>query len=281
MERHRLIPIGQFAQASGLSLKALRLYDAVQLLRPARVDPSSGYRHYAPSQLGPAQLIRMLRQLDFSVDQIGDLMRRIEAGKDVTAALTDHIAAAEQQLSRRRAVLDQIRQRIALQGGEMNHPVRVSRLAVGSVLAQRHTVGVEDLDQVARKGFADLYAVAGRGPLTLTTKAFIRYHGRLDEDNRSEIELCLPFWNDGAAPMDLPEDVYVLDLPDVQFAYTALSGSDSTFPTALQGYDAVADWIVRHGFALEGPAYEIFRRWRGQAGHPDNILEVGWAIEAS
>ena len=38
--------IGEFARRSGLSLKALRLYDARGLLQPVRVDPDSGYRHY-------------------------------------------------------------------------------------------------------------------------------------------------------------------------------------------------------------------------------------------
>ncbi|HEV7641695.1 MAG TPA: MerR family DNA-binding transcriptional regulator, partial [Gaiellaceae bacterium] len=43
----RLIPIGQFAAAARLSLKALRLYDQSGLLPARYVDPDSGYRFYA------------------------------------------------------------------------------------------------------------------------------------------------------------------------------------------------------------------------------------------
>jgi len=45
-----LMSSGAFARASGLSRKALRLYDELGLLSPARVDPHSGYRFYEPPQ---------------------------------------------------------------------------------------------------------------------------------------------------------------------------------------------------------------------------------------
>ena len=55
--------IGEFARCSRLSAKALRLYDRLGLLPPARVDGDSGYRFYDPGQLGQARLIASLRQL--------------------------------------------------------------------------------------------------------------------------------------------------------------------------------------------------------------------------
>jgi len=55
--------IGEFARSSGLSLKALRLYDELELLPPARVDPGSGYRFYEVGQLEQARLVAALRQI--------------------------------------------------------------------------------------------------------------------------------------------------------------------------------------------------------------------------
>src|SRR5436190_8006742 len=54
---------GVFAQASGLSRKALRLYDELGLLHPARVDPETLYRFYDPGQLEQARLVAWLRRL--------------------------------------------------------------------------------------------------------------------------------------------------------------------------------------------------------------------------
>jgi serine/threonine protein phosphatase PrpC len=59
----RLLTIGVFARAAGLSPKALRLYDELGLLRPAAVDSDSGYRLYDPEQLEQARLIAWLRRL--------------------------------------------------------------------------------------------------------------------------------------------------------------------------------------------------------------------------
>lgn len=56
-----LLTIGEFARASGLTPKALRLYDEMGLLAPAEVDGHSGYRRYAAAQLDRARLVARLR----------------------------------------------------------------------------------------------------------------------------------------------------------------------------------------------------------------------------
>ncbi|MEU9985312.1 MerR family transcriptional regulator [Streptomyces sp. NPDC048045] len=66
----QLLTIGAFAKASRLSPKALRLYDELELLRPARVDPDTGYRYYAVEQLGRARLVAWLRRLGMPLAEI-------------------------------------------------------------------------------------------------------------------------------------------------------------------------------------------------------------------
>jgi PPM family protein phosphatase len=58
-----LMASGASARASGLSRKALRLYDELGLLRPVTVDPVSQYRYYEPAQLEQARLVAWLRRL--------------------------------------------------------------------------------------------------------------------------------------------------------------------------------------------------------------------------
>jgi serine/threonine protein phosphatase PrpC len=64
------LTIGAFARACRLSPKALRLYDELELLRPARVDPETGYRYYAPAQLEQARLVAWLRRLGMPLARI-------------------------------------------------------------------------------------------------------------------------------------------------------------------------------------------------------------------
>jgi len=65
-----LMSIGEFALATGLSVKALLFYDERGLLVPADVDPHSGYRSYAPGQVRTATQLRVLRTAGLSLEDV-------------------------------------------------------------------------------------------------------------------------------------------------------------------------------------------------------------------
>jgi len=68
------LTIGVFARRSRLSMKALRLYDRLELLIPADVDRENGYRRYRESQLATARMIVMLRRLDMPLTQVAEII---------------------------------------------------------------------------------------------------------------------------------------------------------------------------------------------------------------
>ena len=76
-----LLPIGSFARRCRLSVKALRHYDDLGLLRPARVDVTTGYRYYDQRQAPVAIAIALLRSLDVALPAIRELL----AGADPAA----------------------------------------------------------------------------------------------------------------------------------------------------------------------------------------------------
>ena len=76
-----LLTIGDFARASGLTPKALRLYDESGLLAPAAVDSESGYRLYDQSQLVRARLIAQLRGVGMPLAEV-----RVVCGLEPVAA---------------------------------------------------------------------------------------------------------------------------------------------------------------------------------------------------
>ncbi|GGM06646.1 hypothetical protein GCM10010129_58120 [Streptomyces fumigatiscleroticus] len=113
-----LLTIGAFAKASRLSPKALRLYDELGLLTPARVDPVTGYRLYAPDQLDQARLVAWLRRLGMPLARIqhvcaldagvaGQEVRafwaQVEADtaarRDLAAFLIDHLSRKDPAMS--------------------------------------------------------------------------------------------------------------------------------------------------------------------------------------
>ncbi|MEU6849052.1 MerR family transcriptional regulator [Actinacidiphila alni] len=105
--------IGAFATAARLSQRALRIYDELGLLSPARVDPATGYRSYAPAQLEKARLVAWLRRLGMPLAGIQEVCAQDGAGaarsvaaywsqveadtaarRDLAAFLVDHLSVS-------------------------------------------------------------------------------------------------------------------------------------------------------------------------------------------
>jgi DNA-binding transcriptional MerR regulator len=89
LETMSLMPIGRFSRLTGLSVKALRHYDELGLLRPATVDAQTGYRSYSSAQVGQAEAIRTLRRLELPLDDIATLLSTDEPAV-VRRVLVDH-----------------------------------------------------------------------------------------------------------------------------------------------------------------------------------------------
>ncbi|MFJ6750769.1 MerR family transcriptional regulator [Streptomyces sp. NPDC091266] len=95
-----LLTIGEFARAARLSPKALRLYDELGLLTPARVDPFNGYRLYAPAQLERARLVAWLRRLGMPLARIREV-GELDPGA-AAAAVAAYWAQVESDTAARR-----------------------------------------------------------------------------------------------------------------------------------------------------------------------------------
>ncbi|WP_201381743.1 helix-turn-helix domain-containing protein [Ktedonobacter sp. SOSP1-52] len=69
-----MLKIGDFSKLGLVTIKALRHYDELGLLKPARVDASTGYRYYAASQLTRLNRILVLKDLGLELQQIAQLL---------------------------------------------------------------------------------------------------------------------------------------------------------------------------------------------------------------
>ncbi|MGW7574038.1 DNA polymerase III subunit beta family protein [Streptomyces sp. NPDC054765] len=101
MPNFELMPIGVFAQRSGLTSSALRFYADSGLLAPAEVDPISGYRYYSADQVARATVLRQLREIAMPLAGVEAVLG---SGADEASRLLDeHVskvvgdAAAAQQ----------------------------------------------------------------------------------------------------------------------------------------------------------------------------------------
>src|SRR5262245_28019845 len=82
-----MLSIGEFSRVTGLTIKTIRLYDEMGLLVPSAVREDSVYRYYDADNAGRARVIKQLRELEFSLAEIGQILETGSDEKDIVAFL--------------------------------------------------------------------------------------------------------------------------------------------------------------------------------------------------
>lgn len=253
-----LLSIGQFAALCRLSQKALRLYDERGLLRPAHVDPDSGYRRYSLAQALEAERIRLLRSLEVPLDELGEILR---AGPEVARALLDRHRA---RLAARVAEYDRMIAALAtLTGATLSsYAVRERRLAPLQVLSVGWRGSLGELGPAAGDAFNELVAHLRRCGAAVMAPPMALY--RLDEGLREdalEVEWCLPV----DRPLSGAGRVSGRLLPGGPAAITLHPGP---FDTVGPAHAALEAWLLERGRRRAGPAREVYLVGPRETGDP-------------
>lgn len=126
--------ISQAARQSGLTPKALRYYESIDLLRPQR--SANGYRDYSERDLETLRFIQRARAVGFSVEEVRDLLglyhnpsRRSHDAKLLVLDKLEHIETQLRNLREMRATLKELASRCA--GDESPECAILDQLAGG------------------------------------------------------------------------------------------------------------------------------------------------------
>jgi DNA-binding transcriptional MerR regulator len=182
--------IGEFARRSRLSAKALRLYDELGLLRPARVEEDSGYRFYEPGQLRQARLIAALRQLQVPLAEIKAILplEPVQAAERVREVW----AATEAGHKHRRALAAYLIDELSGKRHAM-YDVSTRDIPARSVLSVKRNVGGVDAAWAFGKEFIALLRHYQLPPIEGRAGAFFCiYWGEVSKDSDGPMEWCRP-----------------------------------------------------------------------------------------
>ena len=124
------LSIGDFSRMTYLSVKALRHYHEQGVLAPAEVDAATGYRFYSPSQVGPAQMVRRLRDLGMPLDDVRQVLRAPDP-ESRAATLVAHLRRMERQLEQTQQTVASLRTLLS----ESPAPLAVERREIPSTPA--------------------------------------------------------------------------------------------------------------------------------------------------
>ena len=82
-----MLRISEFARAGNVTIRALRFYDEVGILRPAHVSPDTGYRRYDAAQIAELNRIQAFKDMGFALGEIAGLLRRRLSTKELREIL--------------------------------------------------------------------------------------------------------------------------------------------------------------------------------------------------
>lgn len=249
----QFVSIGRFAQLCRLTPRALRLYDELGLLRPARVDEATSYRLYHLDQLDAARRIASLRALGVPLEEI----RRSE--RALTAVLQRHRAALQGQLqvtNERLAEVDRLLREVCMES--TTYEVSLRSEVARRVLFVRERVVLPETDGVLRRAMNEVCAFAARANVNVDGAPWCAYEV-------PDVSDVAPPSADEAVPVDCvvpiatevsgDDRVRFAVLPACDVAFTRHVGPYSALSEAFQ---AVARWVADHGFEIDGPLREVY-----------------------
>jgi DNA-binding transcriptional MerR regulator len=240
-----LLSIGEFAHASRLSPKALRLYDELGLV-PAHVDPDSGYRWYAAEQLAAAGEDAALRRIGMPLAGIKRILPLAPA--EAAEALIGFWSGAEAEHAARRSMTVLLVDEFQGRRSHM-YEVEVRNVPERRLLCVVSRMHQAELIERSRELFIRPIQAAGlpRVPGDAGA-AFLIFHGEVSGDSDGPVEWCRP------VPQDRAEECAALlprlalrTEPAHQEAFVRLPAADAADdPTEAElALRDLRDWAVR------------------------------------
>ncbi|MFI6940409.1 MerR family transcriptional regulator [Streptomyces sp. NPDC050418] len=277
------LTIGAFAARSRLSAKALRLYDRLGLLAPARVDPVSGYRFYRPEQVEQARLVALLRQLDMPLATVIEIVALDDTR--AAAAVEAYWRDVEERFAAQRTLVHFLRGRLSGRSSEMyeKFEIRTVEVPEQTVLTEtRHTLAGELPAYIGESlGRLEKAAQECGG---ITAAPFVAYHAEVTQESDGPVESCVPVADAEAArawaERQGPAVAFRVE-PARRYAYTRITKAQVFYPQIIAAYEAVEHWIQAQGLRIEGPCREIYIAPWDTLGPDDEACDIAYPVSAA
>ncbi|MGC5308186.1 MerR family transcriptional regulator [Micromonospora zamorensis] len=254
-----MFTIGDFARLGRVSVRMLRHYDSIGLLRPASVDPHTGYRFYRADQLRRLNRVIALKELGLTLEQVRAIVDDAVDVAELRGMLRLRRSQLAEQLAADTARLTAVEARLRMieSEGRMTTqevvlkeivPVRVAELTAVAPSYQG-----EDIGPVIQPLYPELFRrLAGAG-ITPAGPAIAWYEPAPGDDGDAVVVHAGVTVAVGA---EAASDVAVVDLPAVRTAATIIH--HGPMDDVEQSMQVLARWIEDNGYRTDGFAREVY-----------------------
>lgn len=262
--------IGAFSKICQVSVKTLRHYDRIGLLKPTEVDRFTGYRYYDRSQLERMLLIQRLKRFGFSLEEVQALLScKGDILHDALIQQREKLRVRQQELGMTIHDLTLYLSALERTGNEMsiqsNTEIKLLETAPMPVVSVRRTMAVDDWG----RWYGTLFERAGTERFTPNGVVGAMYHDEEFDRSASDTELFL-----GVAETEKADRV-------IEAQTCALAVHKGGYSTLPETYAALVAWIEEHGYALDGAPYDVYTKTARDGCAPQDFeTEVYFPVKA-
>jgi DNA-binding transcriptional MerR regulator/effector-binding domain-containing protein len=267
--------IGEFAAIGRLSVRMLRHYDAIGLLRPARVDEWSGYRRYAPTQLAQLNRILALKELGFALEQVARIVHDEPDEPTMRALLEARRTAARLELDAAAARLRRIEAELRRREGTPPMPTPtitikpLPGLRIAALTRPVDALDPEHVSPVVGPLFAELSETIGQNDVSPTGPAVALY-APTEEQGPATVSAGMPI----AGTTGPSQGIELRELPAIDEAATLVHHGEMA--TISESWSALRDWFTAHPeLRPSGESREVYLRTVPSA-ETDWLTELQW-----
>jgi|CXWL01.1.fsa_nt_gi DNA-binding transcriptional MerR regulator len=256
-----MFKISDFSQLARISVRTLRLYDELDLLKPAQVDRMTGYRHYDASQLPRLNRILALKDLGFSLEQIAQLLQNNIPAERLRGMMLMKRADVERELEENQARLERVEARLRqIENEGKLSPYDVTLKEAPSLMIAAAKGIVPTLGEVigARQGmFKSIYNWLEQNRIEPGKPELVLYPDQEYVEQNIQLETAVPLGvlTHGALPFPPDGNVFIHELPAIQKMASVIHYG--RFGDVNDAITALCQWVGENGYLPGGPFREI------------------------
>jgi DNA-binding transcriptional MerR regulator len=260
-----MLSIGEFSKVTGLTVKTLRLYDEKGLLPPTMTAADSGYRYYDPACADRARVIKRLRELDLSLEEIAEILRMGGDDADIVSILERHAAVIEERLTRFRNIHQALNTIITTEREAQMIAKTVEFNIEEKVLGKVLVAGIRATGRYDQSGAR--FGALGRAlGMHINGKPLNLIYDSEYKENDADFESCMPVRKSFSKP-----GIQFHELDGGKAVSLLHRGS---YHTIGESYCRVFDYVRSRQWTVRSPTREVYIKGPGMVfrGNPQKYL---------
>jgi effector-binding domain-containing protein len=270
-----MFKIGDFSMLSRVSVKTLRYYDEIGLLKPVEVDRFTSYRYYSADQLPRLNYIIALKDMGLSLEEVATLVNNELTPRQMRdifilkrGELQRRMSEEQRQLERVEKLLRQLEKEGAMPDYQITIKKVESQLiaSIRDILPSYSDVGT--LYGEVFKYLGKKFVFKPAGPLMMIC------HDNEYKESDVDIEVAVPIGKNISGS----DRVKIYELPGMEQAACIIY--KGAYDGIGEAYNALMSWIEGNGYQIIGNDRELYLTDPNKIKDPsDNITEIQFPVK--